>query len=59
MLLAWNGIPLIWPISIVFGIITVVRTRRWWKVTGIIAIVLPVVEAVFVVVYAVFLISEI
>ena len=45
---AWNDIPLIWPVSIVVGIITVAFKRLGrWRITGIVAIVLPVLEFAF------------
>ena len=50
LLVAWNAIPFMWPVSIVVGIVTVAFKRLGrWRITGIVAIVLPVLEFVYVV----------
>ncbi len=49
LLLAWNAIPILWLVSIAIGIVTVVLKRLGrWRIAGILAIGLPVLEAAFV-----------
>jgi hypothetical protein len=51
-LIGWSGIPLLWLPSIGIGIATVVLTRLGrWRLAGIPAIVLPVVQLAAVVVF--------
>ena len=50
LVIAWNEIPFIWPVSIVLGIITVAFKRLGrLRIAGIVAIVLPVLAFAFVV----------
>ena len=57
-LIGWIGIPLLWLPSIAIGIVTLVIKRLGrWRIAGIPAIVLPLIQLVAVVVFLVTMVN--